>query len=138
MFNCSLVKAYAVAALILILCLMPSSSLPSVSVDWLSLDKVVHLIMYVPLAWTLVYGFKLQKRFPLLQRYAFVFGFIFSSLYGAFIEMLQMTITPDRSAEFFDFVADVAGAALGLLTYTWGAKLIDVWSNFWKKRGYEC
>lgn len=132
MFHKHLTKAYICSALILIVCLLPGSSFPTVDVQWVSLDKLVHLIMYVALAWTLAYGFKWQTTYPHLHQRFLLYAFLISCLYGAFIELLQFALTPDRAAELFDFVADAVGAALGLATYTWGESLIRFWNQLFK------
>lgn len=133
MFHRSLFKAYIVSFLILVVCLLPGSTFPSTGVEWVSLDKVIHLIMYVPLAWTLAYGFRLQSRYAKWQEKALLYTFILASVYGALVELLQFALTPDRAAELWDFVADVAGVVLGLLTYRIGERLILFWNRIWDR-----
>lgn len=132
MFHRPLIKAYICALLILIVCLLPSSSLPSVKVDWVSLDKLVHLIMYLPLTWLLAFGFKNQNTFPQLKQRHLLYAFIVSCVYGALIELLQFAITPDRAAELYDFFADVLGAGIGVITYRLGEWLIKMWDRLFK------
>lgn len=132
MFHKSLLKAYIVTVLILIVCLLPGSSLPTVKVDWVSLDKLVHLIMYIPLTWTLAYGFKAQNKYPKLRERRLVYAFIIAIIYGALVELLQFAITPDRAAELYDFFADAAGAALAVLTVKIGDYLIILWDRIFK------
>lgn len=132
MFHKSLIKAYICATLILIVCLLPGGALPKLKVEIISLDKFVHLVMYIPMMWTLAYGFKWQIKYPSLQHKYLFYAFILSCFYGAFIELLQWSLTPDRAAELFDFFADVAGAALGLLTYMWGERLIRFWNRLFR------
>lgn len=133
MFHRFLTKSYIVSFLILVVCLLPGSSLPTVKVDWVSFDKLVHLLMYVPLTWTLAYGFKLQTRFPHLQSKHLIYAFVIACVYGAFIELLQFVITPDRAAELYDFFADAVGAGIGVMTATLGMKLIFFWNRFFQK-----
>ncbi len=133
MFHRALLKSYIIAAIIIVLCLLPGQTFPKVEQPIIGLDKLVHILMYVPLAWTMVFGFKLQKRHPKLTEKAFLYTFVIASAYGAFIELLQFALTPDRAAELWDFVADVAGVLLGLLTYKIGEKLILFWNKIFKK-----
>ncbi len=133
MFHRSLYKAYSVAFIILFLCLLPGGSLPKVGVSIVSFDKWVHLMMYIPLAWTLAYGFKKQKRYPKLALNALWWVFLVASFYGAFIELLQFSLTPDRCAELFDIIADIAGVGFGILTHKLGIRLIVRWNEFWNK-----
>lgn len=129
MFHKSLLKAYIVLFLILVVCLLPGSSLPTVGVEWVSLDKFVHLVMYIPLVWTLAYGFRYQSIYPKLKQRRLFFAFIVACVYGALVELLQFALTPDRAAELYDFFADAAGAAIGVLTVKLGEYLIDLWNR---------
>lgn len=132
MFHRSLINAYLVALLILVLCLLPGKSFPKVEQPILGLDKMIHLVMYVPLAWTLVFGFKFQHRYPKLQRKALLYAFVIASVYGGAVELLQRFLSPDRFAEWLDLVADMLGVLLGLLSYRWGEKLILWWNKLWR------
>ena len=125
-------KAYIVTFMILVVCLLPGSALPSPEINWVSFDKFVHLVMYVSLAWTMFYGFSMQSEYVISRGKALVFTFIIASLYGALIELLQFAITPDRAAELWDFVADVVGVMLGLLTYRIGECLIIFWNKIFR------
>lgn len=129
MFHRSLLKSYLVALLILVLCLLPGQSFPKVNAPVIALDKLIHLIMYIPLAWTLLYGFKTQNRYEGLQRKAVMYALLVASVYGGIVELLQLFVSSDRFAEWLDLVADIAGVLLGILTYRWGEKLILWWNR---------
>ena len=133
MFHRSMFKAYFVALIILILCLLPSQTFPKVGQPVVGLDKLIHLLMYVPLAWVLIFGFKVQSKYRYLQQRAFFYALMFAGLYGAFIEVLQMCLTVDRMAEWLDFAADILGLLIGALSYRWGEKLILWWNRLWGK-----
>jgi len=66
-------------------------------------DKVVHLIAFAALA------------FPLARtgRFGLIPIFIATSTYGGIIEVLQPSF--GRSADMQDWIADIAGVALGIL-----------------------
>ena len=134
MFHRPLIKAYICAALILLVCLMPGSSLPGVNVEWLALDKLVHFIMYVPLTWLLAFGFKNQTRYPQLKKRYLMYAFITSCIYGALIELLQFAIAPDRAAELYDFFADALGSAIGIFSFRFGEWLINQWDRIFRLR----
>ena len=132
MFHKYMSKAYIVAFIILVVCLLPGSALPSPEIDWVSFDKFVHLVMYVPLAWTIFYGFNNQSKYSISKRKSLMFTFVIALFYGALIELLQFAITPDRAAELWDFVADVVGVVLGLLTLKIGERLILFWNKIFR------
>lgn len=48
-----------------------------------------------------------------------------ASAYGLLIELLQWLIFTSRSADFFDFLADVAGSVLAIFAY----KLVNKYSK---------
>ncbi len=133
MFHRLMSKAYLVAFTIMVVCLMPSTTIPSPEISWEYMDKLVHVIIYIPLAWTLYYGFKYQNRFFLLKENTFLFALIIASLYGALMEFLQFVLTQDRAAEFLDIIADMVGVLIGLLTSKVGVALILFWNKQWNK-----
>ncbi len=129
MFHKALFKAYVCAFLILVACLLPSRSLPEDKTFWPGSDKLVHVLMYVTLAWTLAYGFKLQTLYHVLQKWRLFWAFGIAGLYGGLVELLQFALTADRAAEFHDLVANAAGAILGILTIKVGECLILFWNK---------
>lgn len=131
MFHRALLKSYIIAAIIIVLCLLPGQTFPKVEQSIIGLDKLVHILMYIPFAWTLVFGFKLQNRFSSLQQNAFLIALAIVVFLGVFTELLQKLLTPDRFAEYLDVVADIVGGLLGLLTYRWGERLILFWNKIW-------
>lgn len=66
-------------------------------------DKLVHLIAFAALA------------FPLARtgRFGLVPVFVGASVFGGFIEVLQPSF--GRSADMQDWIADIAGVALGIV-----------------------
>ncbi len=99
-----LAGAFAWLLALCIACLMP---LGLAGDDQLHLlDKLAHLLMFA------AGGFWLGLRLPALAT-----GIALVAL-GVLIEWLQ-SLTPYRSAEFLDWVADVLGAGLGLWLARW-------------------
>jgi VanZ family protein len=102
------------AAIIALLSLLPSSSLPDSSLFSIgSIDKIVHFCMYsffgfVGLLETRCYHRCLGLHFLLLTS---IFGL------SVLLEVLQATLVPSRSAEWFDLVANLSGLTVGYIAY---------------------
>ena len=111
--------AMAWAILILILTGVPGNYFPTVVSfwDWLSPDKVVHLVIFAVQAYLIIYGMQpqyLNKR----QRYLFVIaGALVTILFGLTTEVLQSYVFVGRDGNIFDFLADGLGALMGLVAY---------------------
>lgn len=87
-------------------------------------DKLIHAGVYF-LAYLLFYlSLSNISKDSIISRNPLVFSLIFTNLYAILDEFHQMFV-PNRSAEFFDFVADLAGSLLGLL-------LVLVFQNYLK------
>ncbi len=84
-----------------------NSDLPKIR----NLDKIVHIIMYFTLGFTLYYDYlkdngKRVNHFLILL----IVGAI---LYGGVIEIVQEYFTARRTAEWLDWGADILGVGLG-------------------------
>lgn len=91
---------------IFVLTLMPSSSVPSVRIPYM--DKFVHFIMFGALATVFIFDsarYNGHSSWPTYFACAAV-----STLMGGVVEILQATLTTDRSAEWADLMADTSGA----------------------------
>lgn len=72
-------------------------------------DKVIHFVMFG--AWTFFYGIiRLLKG-----KHALWPVFLWGVFFGVLIETLQYLLPTNRSAEFFDLVADVLGSGFAIL-----------------------
>jgi len=86
--------------------------------QWLSPDKIVHLIMFGTLSYSILWGYRdsyvasseARKRLTIV---ALVLG----AAYGALTEYLQYTVFVNRCGNIFDFMADTIGAAFGTLLF---------------------
>jgi VanZ family protein len=111
--------AMAWAILILFLTGVPGNYFPTVISfwDWLSPDKVVHLVIFAVQAYLIIYGMQpqyLNKR----QRYLLVIiGTLATILFGLITEVLQSYVFIGRDGNIFDFLADGLGALIGLVAY---------------------
>ena len=85
--------------------------MPQFEIDFiLGIDKFAHMILFGIQAWLLVLAYRYQNKYPML-RFAFQAA-IFSTIYGAVIEVLQATIFINRSFDYADMLANASGAFL--------------------------
>jgi len=98
---------------ILCVCLIPGNTLPKSGIlESIFIDKWVHLFLYI--GWTYIWFLGLQK----LPRQSMLLKIVlFMAVYGAFIEVLQHYFVAGRSAEFLDWVADIAGIGVGYILW---------------------
>jgi VanZ family protein len=103
--------AVALAALIFVLSSLPGSTFPEVHVQFS--DKLAHLSVYALLgallAWPMDRPGRSGARLVMMAGAA-------AAAYGATDELHQL-LTPMRSAEVWDLVADAAGGLLGAAAY---------------------
>jgi len=99
---------------ILILTGLPGSLLPSVK-PVIGLDKVVHILMYATFAFFCLWGYRKQfisNGIEYRER-AIWLAIIISIAYGGLTEIIQETLVPGRTGDWFDFLADGIGTGLG-------------------------
>lgn len=75
-----------------------------------NIDKVAHMLAYVPLAFLL----SMSLRDSGMKKYAFLTAFVIASIYGVTDEFHQ-SMVPGRDATVGDAVADTVGAFIGSL-----------------------
>lgn len=78
-------------------------------------DKVVHFIMFGALACAIAWDLLRTARRSL--PYVLIFSFLLSALTGGGVELMQGFMDCGRSADWFDFCADLAGAVLMPLVF---------------------
>ncbi|MBK6680035.1 MAG: VanZ family protein [Ignavibacteriales bacterium] len=88
---------------------LPSSNLPDVP----SGDKLNHFAGYAVLSFLLFTYLKLKSADTVDEIRIFQKSFIIASVYGILDELHQIPI-PGRFFEWYDILADINGAALGL------------------------
>ena len=101
-----------IALTIFILSSIPGDSYPEI--DFKFADKIVHILIYAPLFIAAYISFSHQDRLRLLSNHPYFFAMLFSAIYGASDELHQL-FTPKRSCDFYDWIADVTGALVGML-----------------------
>lgn len=77
-------------------------------------DKVVHFMMFLAMAFAYHFDFRCGKK-PVDE--ARLMGWIFVSLsaFGGLIELAQWKMRMGRSGDWYDLLADIAGAVYGII-----------------------
>lgn len=77
-------------------------------------DKVVHFVMFFAMAFAYHFDFRRGKK-PVDE--ARLMGWIFVSLsaFGGLIELAQWKMRMGRSGDWYDLLADIAGAVYGII-----------------------
>lgn len=77
-------------------------------------DKVVHFMMFLAMAFAYHFDFRRGKK-PVDE--ARLMGWIFVSLsaFGGLIELAQWKMRMGRSGDWYDLLADIAGAVYGII-----------------------
>lgn len=97
---------------------IPGQDLPSISLwDVLNFDKAAHLLVFLILTLTLMVGLKKQQRYSYIQRNAGWVVFVFATLYGGTLELLQGCVFLQRTSDVLDFIANTVGIGFGMLFY---------------------
>lgn len=98
--------------LIVFASLIPSDKIPDYAL-FLHADKVVHFCMYFGFSFLIIPLLTIQKNY--LK--SFYLSFIISVLIGILMECFQYLTKIGRSAEFFDFLANIIGSIAGIVIY---------------------
>lgn len=123
MFFKSLLPALLWALFILIICGIPGHKIPRVDfLQWLKPDKLIHLFIYSIFCYLLIKGFIKQDAFLFLRSNPKFWAIIFSTAYGAIIEVLQEYVFIERSGEVYDALANTVGAFIGLWFFNFAMK----------------
>ncbi|MFH1051594.1 MAG: VanZ family protein [bacterium] len=102
---------FIIAIVIFLLSHTPHPEFPKIGIVWE--DKIAHLIAYFIFGGTIIL-FILSNSKKLNFKYIAIVSIIIGSFYGLSDEFHQYFIA-GRDAEFFDWVADIAGISLSLL-----------------------
>ncbi len=107
------------ALFILILTGIPGDQIPRIPtfLEWLSPDKIAHLIMFGVLSYLILYGNRQQYIKSRNRSYYIVVAVLISAAYGTVTELLQYYLLIGRNANVFDGAANILGAAGGGLVY---------------------
>ncbi|MBU6119655.1 VanZ family protein [Hymenobacter siberiensis] len=112
------------ATVVLVLTLTPSAEMPRTPVwELLSFDTAAHAGVFAVLAGLSWFSLHRQRRWPRLARHAGGVVLVGSILFGALIEVLQMTMRLGRHGEWSDLLSDGIGAALAVgMAAVWSAR----------------
>jgi|WetSurMetagenome_2_1015567.scaffolds.fasta_scaffold93917_2 VanZ family protein len=99
-------------AIIFVMSSLPSNTFPKL--DFELSDKIVHFIIYFLLFCCFYYSLNNQNKFSPFRNYSLYFSLFFTALYGATDELHQYFV-PNRSCDFYDWLADSSGAIIALL-----------------------
>ena len=98
-------------ALIAFLSLIPSNSIPKISL-FIGMDKIVHFCMYLGLAW--IFSWTIQGR---LESFRYFLIGVLAIMWGVMMEIFQYLMHAGRSFEFFDIICNSTGVLCGLFVY---------------------
>ena len=92
--------------------------LPSIK-PVIGLDKVVHILMYATFAFLCLWGYRKQfiDNGIAYRKRAIWLAIIISIAYGGLTEIIQETLVPGRTGDWFDFLADSIGTSIGALVF---------------------
>ena len=111
------IPAICCGLIILVLSLMPGSSLPSFSfIDLFQPDKLGHFVAYGVFTASLLYGFVQQVLPEKIARQTVIKVFLFAISYGVIIELMQYSIFTSRNFEVLDIIANIIGCLVGVLS----------------------
>ena len=87
--------------------------------DWLGPDKVIHLIVFGMLSYSMLWGYR-KKILSHDVRYikkSFLLTLLLSVSYGALTELMQKYVFINRFGSIYDFIADAIGCVLGAIVF---------------------
>jgi len=100
------------ALLILALCSMPGRFIPSTTwLEMLSFDKWVHAGIFFILVSLLIVSVKTHQQSASL----YYIYFLLAVAYGGALEIMQSTLFSERSADWYDMIANSFGCIIALL-----------------------
>lgn len=91
----------------IVVCMMPISDPPLGDVPFM--DKWTHLVLFGGIASASLFELTLNRKLYTSLRWLLP---LLIALLGGLVELMQATLTTNRSGEWLDFVADVAGVML--------------------------
>lgn len=77
------------------------------------IDKWVHMLMYMGLVFVMWFDHVARNK-RVAKRKHFLFMFLYATLLGGLMELVQAYLTTCRSGDWVDFEADAIGAAIGV------------------------
>ena len=116
-------KAILIGILIIILSIISANTVNKINfIHIKNADKIVHFLMYFGFTLFLTGGFKKYYLINNLSLFNRLIIIISGILFGACMEIIQLTFTKTRSAEFYDFFANTLGSIMAILFYSFLVK----------------
>ena len=110
--------------LIVVLSLLPDSSIPSSLFTFLTFDKLLHWFFYGVLAYLILWGWRKIKDINL-----FIFNYLLTILlavfFGIALEYAQENMTTGRFFEWADVLADLIGSVVG----AFGFRIVEIYAR---------
>ncbi|MFM2207235.1 MAG: hypothetical protein RL213_1210 [Bacteroidota bacterium] len=105
------------ALVVLVLCGVPGEHIPEISFwRWLRWDKLGHLAMFGVQSFLLLRAARHTSSSPIGYTKAWILVSL-TILYGALLEVLQLTVFSGRSSDVRDAIANGVGAVIGLALF---------------------
>lgn len=105
------------AIIVLILCDAPLGSNSNIPVLFEGFDKLAHTGFFFVFTVLLFYG-KIRQQLSYSYRIITILKILMvTTLLGGTIELLQLKFFTYRSAEWWDFFADMVGVGMGIFSY---------------------
>jgi VanZ family protein len=107
------------ALIILLLTGAPGTYFPRVETfwEWLSPDKLVHVIIFGIQTLLILLAFKKQYIISRQRLIYYTFVFVITTLFALLTEILQTYLFIGRDGNIYDFIANVAGVIIGFMAY---------------------
>ncbi len=86
-------------------------------------DKIKHFTAYFTLAFLLGMNLYFQEKWKALSKYFLSYTFIICVTYGLLDEIHQIFV-PNRTCEFYDWLADLSGSLLAVLLLRFTVKIL--------------
>ena len=80
---------------------------------------MAHGLMYAVFAFSCLWGYREQlvANGPAYRKKAILITIAIGIAYGGLTEIIQATLVPSRTGDWFDFVADIVGTCLGTYVF---------------------
>lgn len=103
---------FIVAAIIFYLCcLISADDIPETEFKlFVHADKLVHYLMFFGLALVASCNYVFLNKGKIIILKMIIFAILLPIIYGGVIEIIQFEYFPERSGDWFDFLADSLGA----------------------------
>ena len=105
------------SVVVLILCNMPQEDIPGNALFFEGFDKMAHLGFFFILTVLLFFGKINQQNSYDYRILTIIKILLITASLGGGIEILQWKVFTYRSAEWWDFTADMFGVGMGIFSY---------------------